>query len=109
MSKRNSLLLRHVRIKHDNSDPSKNLGTEDKQTCPLCSKIFCNSAKVKRHIMTIHKTEGSHDVIEENVKTSASLRGEPKEVIKKQCHYCEKTFLGSNLWRHIEDVHNKTS
>ena len=108
LSKRNSLLLRHVRIKHDNIDPSKNLSTEDKKSCTYCSKIFCNSAKVKRHIMTIHKTEGSHDVIEENVKTSASLRVEPKEVIKKQCHYCEKTFLGSNLWRHIEEAHNKT-
>jgi uncharacterized Zn-finger protein len=92
LSKRNSLLLRHVRIKQVKSDPSKNLSTEDKNTCPYCSKILSYSAKVKRHIMNIHETEGSHDVIEE--KTSASLRVEPKEVIKKQCDYCEKTFLG---------------
>ena len=58
ISKRKSLLLRHVRNKHDNDDPSKNLSTEEKTTCHLCFKMFCNSAKVKCHIMSIHKTKG---------------------------------------------------
>ena len=61
-----------------------------------------------RHIVSVHETESSHGVKDENNKTSASFSKEHKEIIKKQCHYCEKTFLCKNLWRHIEEVHGKT-
>ena len=61
--------------------------------------MFCNSSKVKRHILSIHKAESLHDTNDEN-KSLTPLSNESNEIIKKQCHYCEKTLLGNNLWRH---------
>ena len=57
--------------------------------------------------------EEGQDIIEESVEEeqcqlSENLIIKTKEVIKKQCHHCHKTFLGSNLWRHVEEVHNQT-
>ena len=77
------------------------------KSCPHCFKMYCTSAKVKRHILSIHETESSHDTNDEN-KSLTPLSNESNEIIKKQCHYCEKTLLGNSLWRHIEEVHNKT-
>jgi len=112
VTKRKFHLLRHVKIKHDADDQSKDLSVEEKKTCmktcQYCYKMFCNKYNLKRHIVSVHETERSHGVKDENYKSSASVSKEDKEIIKKQCHYCDKTFLSTNLWRHIEEVHSKT-
>ena len=56
--------------------------------------------------MSIHETESSHDTNDEN-KSLTPLSNESNEMIKKQCHYCEKTILENNLWRYIEEVQTK--
>ena len=100
VSKRKSHLMRHVKSKHDKDD-------DNKKFCPICYKMFCNSSKVKRHIITIHETEASSDAKDET-KSLKPLSNESHEKVKKKCHYCEKTILGNNMWRHIEEAHHKT-
>ena len=48
VSKRKSHLMMHVKNNHDR-------GRDDafEKSCPICFKIFCNSAKVKRHILSV--------------------------------------------------------
>ena len=107
VSKRKSHLMMHQKNKHNTDDTNKKLCTDDKKCCPICFKIFCNSSKVKRHILSIHEAGSSCDT--KNEKNSLTpLSKESNEKIKKQCHYCDQIVLGSNMWRHIAETHNKT-
>ena len=104
VAKRKFHLLRHVKNKHETDEQSKNLSGEEKKTCPTGNKIFCNKSNLKRHVVSVHETESAQGVNDD----SASYSNEHKEIIKKQCYYCEKMFVCKNLWRHIEEVHGKT-
>ena len=107
VSKRKFHLMRHVKNKHNKDDVKKNVSKDEKKTCPICFKMFCNSSKVRRHMLSIHEAESSNDAKDEN-RSSTPLSNKSNEKIKKKCYYCEKTVLRNNMWRHIEEAHNKT-
>ena len=116
VTKRKFHLIRHVKMKHSTDDQTKEISGEEKKTsinftntCPHCYKTFCNKSNLKRHIVSVHEIESSSDGVKDEINgTSASVCNQNREIIKKQCNYCNQTFLSTNLWRHIEEVHCKT-
>lgn len=116
VAKRKFHLLRHTKIKHETGDQNKNfIGDEKKtclKTCQHCYKTFSKKSNLKRHVESVHETErDSNSFKDENNRTAASVSNEvieDKKIVKKECNYCEKSFLSTNLWRHIQEVHGKT-
>ena len=102
VTKWNSHLLRHVKNKHNTDDQSKDLKIQKKSkyfaTNQIWSVISCQFIRLK-----VHK------VSDKMLSWPQHLSGtNPKRWLRSSAITVKKNFIGSNFWRHIEEVHNKT-
>ena len=114
VAKRKLHLSRHIKTMHGGNVEDKS-NSKDKRMCPHCFKLFCNSTKVRRHIKNMHTTEKFNcEICQEKCSSSNALKKHSESHLAqrrlpvRKCYYCEKKVTKKNMWRHIEEVHDKT-